>query len=190
MHPLAILCFVLFNPTVAIAAFVLAIASAASLKTAIAWMLALLAGGLVFGTTVAYPGYGSNLLNGGSTGAAYSAIGQLKKFNFAGLKAEFDDITNLQSPTIFKEWMKTVVDGDTVTFEGVMNPADVQTQGLLTNLATAGSAALDYWKISLTNGSVLVFQGYVQDFKFGAEYNKALTFNGTIKIVGNVTATW
>jgi hypothetical protein len=74
--------------------------------------------------------------------------------------------------------------------DGVMNPADPTTQGLLTNLATAGSASLNFWKITLTNGSVLVFQGYVQDFKFGAEYNKAITFSGTIKIVGNVTATW
>ena len=141
-------------------------------------------------TTIAYPGYGSKLASGGTAGSSYVNVGQLKKFNFSGLKAEFDDITNLDSPSIFKEWMKTIVDGDTVAFDGVMNPADVTTQALLTNIATAGSAALFYWKITLTNGSILIFQGYVQDFKFGAEYNKAITFSGAIKIVGNVTATW
>ena len=86
--------------------------------------------------------------------------------------------------------MKTVVDGDTVTYDGVMNPADPTTQALLSNIATPGSAALNYWKITLTNGSTITFQGYVQDFKFGFEYNKAITFSGAIKIVGNVTATW
>lgn len=155
------------------------------------WILAALAAGAgLLGTTIAYPGYGSHLANGGTAGSVYTNIAQLKKVNFNGLKADFDEITNLDSPTIFKEWMKTVVDGTEVSFDGVMNPADAQTQGLLTNLSTAGASALNYWKISLTNGSTLVFQGYVQDFKFGAEYNKAITFSGTLKIVGNVTATW
>lgn len=142
-------------------------------------------------TTTAYQGRGSHLANGGTTGlSGYTNLGQLKKFNFSGLKAEFDEITNLDSPSIFKEWMKTIVDGSDVTFDGVMNPADPTLQALLTNLATAGAAALNFWQITLTNGSTLVFQAYVQEFKFGAEYNKAITFTGALKIVGNVAATW
>jgi predicted secreted protein len=151
---------------------------------------ALAAGAALFGTTIAYPGYGSKLASGGTTGAAYTNVAQLKKVNFSGLKAEFDDITNLDSPSIFKEWMKTIVDGDTVSFDGVMNPADPTTQALLANIGNSGAASLFFWKITLTNGSVLIFQGYVQDFKFGAEYNKAITFSGAIKIVGNITPTW
>jgi predicted secreted protein len=179
LHPIAVVCAI-------------ALAAAAG-KGLLAWLLLLAsiaAAGAIFGTTLAYPGYGSHLASGGTNGAAYTNVAQLKKVNFSGLKAEFDDITNLDSPTIFKEWMKTVVDGDTVTFDGVMNPADPTTQSLLANIALAGSAALYFWKITLTNGSTLVFQGYVQDFKFGAEYNKAITFSGGIKIVGNITATW
>ena len=141
-------------------------------------------------TTTAYPGRGSHLANGGSAGTSYTNIGQLKKFAFNGIKGEFDDITNLDSPDIFKEWMKTIVDGDAVTLDGVMNPADPTMANLLTNLQTAGAAALNYWQITLTDGSTLVFKGYVQDFKFGVEYNKALTFSGTIKIVGAITPTW
>lgn len=156
----------------------------------VALVVAIAAAGALFGTTIAYPGYGSHLGSGGTTGAAYTNVAQLKKINFSGLKADFDEITNLDSPTIFKEYMKTVVDGDTVTFDGVMNPADPTTQALLTNIGTPGLSALFFWKISLTNGSTLVFQGYVSDFKFGAEYNKAITFSGSIKIVGNITTAW
>jgi hypothetical protein len=141
-------------------------------------------------TTTAYPGYGSKLASGGTAGTTYTNVAQLKKCSFSGLKAEFDDITNLDSPSLFKEWMKTVVDGDTVTFDGVMNPADPTTQALLTNLAASGANSLYYWKITLTNGSTLVFQGYVQEMKFNVEYNKAITFSGGIKVVGNITATW
>lgn len=144
----------------------------------------------IFGTTVAYPGYGSHLASGGVAGSSYTNIGQLKKFNFGGLKAEFDDITNMDSPSIFKEWMKTVVDGSDVTFDGVLNPTDVTTQGLLGTISTAGAAALYFWKITTTDGSTFVFQAYVGDFKFGAQYDKAITFSGSLKIVGNITAVW
>jgi predicted secreted protein len=186
MNSLLLCALVLLHP----AAIVLAIVVGFSFAHAIKALLLALCGYAIFGTTVAYPGYGSKLASGGAAGSSYTNIAQLKKVNFSGLKAEFDDITNLDSPTIFKEYMKTVVDGDTVTFDGVLNPADPTSQSLLTNIGTAGSAALYYWRITLTNGSTLIFQGYVQDFKFGAEYNKAITFSGTIKIVGNVTATW
>jgi predicted secreted protein len=168
--------------------FVAALLSA-HVKVLLFW-LAAAASAALFGTTIAFPGYGSKLASGGTTGASYTNIAQLKKVNFSGFKAEFDDITNLDSPTIFKEWLKTVVDGDTITFDGVLNPADPTTQTLLSNISTAGSSALFFWKLSTTDGSTFVFTAYVQDFKFGVEYNKAMTFSGTLKIVGNISATW
>jgi predicted secreted protein len=186
---LALFFVVLLHP-ITIVAVIASIVLGLHFKAVLGWIVSALAAGALFGTTIAYPGYGSHLASGGTTGAAYTNVAQLKKINFSGLKADFDEITNLDSPTIFKEYMKTVVDGDTVTFDGVMNPADPTTQALLTNIATAGSAALFFWRITLTNGSTLTFQGYVSDFKFGAEYNKAITFSGSIKIVGNITTAW
>jgi hypothetical protein len=142
-------------------------------------------------TTTAYPGRGSTLANGGTAGSSYTTLAQLKKFAFSGLKAESDDITNLSSPTINKEWLKTIVDSDNVTFTGVLNPADPTYESLLANLYTAGQAATNYWQITLTDGSVLTFQGFVLDFKpADVEYNKALSFTGTLKITGQVTAVW
>src|SRR5579871_17210 len=194
MFPFA---FVVFTALPAFVA-VFALAALAALKTGIAakvlnFITWLAMAPLFFGTTVAYPGYGSHLATagaGGTSGGPFTNIGQLKKFNFGGLKADFDEITNLDSPTIFKEWMKTVVDGSDVTFDGVLNPTDAPTQGLLTNISTAGSAAAYWWKITTTDNSTFVFQAYVSDFKFGAEYNKAITFSGSLRIVGNITATW
>jgi predicted secreted protein len=142
-------------------------------------------------TTVAYPGYGSKLETSAVLSpASWAKVAQLKKFNFSGLSADFDEITNLDSPTIFKEWMKTTVDGKDLSMDGVMNPNDSSMQSLLTNLATAGSAALVYWKITLTDGSTLVFAAFVSDFSFGVEYNKAITFSAKLKIVGDITPVW
>lgn len=183
------LAITLLHP-ITIVAMLAALILGLNLKAVLAAIVTAIAGGALFGTTIAYPGYGSHLGSGGTTGGSYTNVAQLKKINFSGLKADFDEITNLDSPTIFKEYMKTVVDGDTVTFDGVWNPADPTTQALLTNIGTAGLASLFFWRITLTNGSTLTFQGYVSDFKFGAEYNKAMTFSGSIKIVGNITTAW
>jgi hypothetical protein len=147
-------------------------------------------------TTTAIPGYGGHLANGGATGAAYTNVAQLRRFNFGGLKVEFEDITNLDSPApggaVFKEWLKTLVDGGSIQFDGVLNPADPSTQALMTNLSSAPANALNYWKITLSGGSptTMVFQGYVEEFKVGDEYNKAVPFSGSIKIVGPVTVNW
>lgn len=189
---LALLMVALLHP-VTVIAFVAIAVILLHAKGIFAWLfwLAVAASGALFGTTIAFPGYGSHLANGGTLLAGpYTNVAQLKNVKFNGLKAEFDDITNLDSPSIFKEWLKTVVDGSDVTFDGVLNPSDPTSQGLLTNLSTAGSAALNYWKLTLTNGSTLTFQGYVQDFKLGVEYQKAITFSSAIKIVGNITAAW
>lgn len=146
-------------------------------------------------TTTAIPGYGAHLQNGGTTGSSYTNVAQLKSFDLDGLKVEFEDITNLDSPApggaVFKEWLKTLVDGGSVKIEGVLNPADPSTQALATNQAAAPSAALNFWKIILSNGtSNILFEGYVEQFGLKNEYNKAVPFTGSIKIVGPVTYNW
>jgi len=141
-------------------------------------------------TTTAFPGRGSYLSNGGTAGSAYTRVGQLRKFGPLGGKATFDDITNLDSPTIFMEYLKTLADGSNFAFDGVLNSADPTFQALFTNLQAAGSAALNYWQVTLTDGSTIIFQAYVEAVDFRVEYNKALAFNGNLKIVGAVNATW
>lgn len=141
-------------------------------------------------TTTAFPGRGSYLSNGGTAGTSYTRVGQLRKFGPLGGKADFDDISNLDSPTIFKEYLKTLCDGSALAIDGVMNSADPTFQALFTNLAAAGAAALNYWQITLTDSSTIVFQAYVEMVDFSVEYNKALAFKGSLKIVGAVTPTW
>jgi Lambda phage tail tube protein, TTP len=145
---------------------------------------------VLFGTTVAYPGYGSHLGNGGTAGSSYTNIAQLKKFAFDGIEVDFDEITNLDSPSIWKEWMKTLADAKEVSFDGVLNPTDPTTQGLLTQIGTSGSSALNYWKITTTDGTTIVFTGYVSKFKTGVEYNKAILFSGAVKVTSSPTFTW
>lgn len=141
-------------------------------------------------TTVAYQGRGSHLATS-PDGVSYTNVAQLKTIAFSGAEAAFEDITNLDSPTIFKEWIKTIVDAKDVSFTGILNPADPSTQGLLTQLQAAGSASQYYWKITLPNGSVIAFQGFVSGLNLvNVDYSKALTFSGKIMIVGPIVPTW
>ena len=139
--------------------------------------------------TTAVQGIGGQLLVSASSPVSYTPVAQLKKIVFAGLTVDFDDITNLDSG-IFKEWMKTLVDAKEISFEGVLKPLDTSQQNLLTNIQTAGAAALEYWRVKLAEGSTLDFQGYVADYAPTVEYNKAVFFSGKIKITGGITATW
>lgn len=195
MHPALMFALVSLNPVVLVVVFAAAVFGMMKIKTLIA-LLASLAGYALLGTTVSYPGFGSHLASGGTAGSSYTNVAQLKNADFDGLKVDFDEITNFDSPTggaglaVFKEYIKTVVDGGSCTFDGVLNPADPTSEALFTNLQLNGQTALYFWKLTLTDGSILVFQGYVESFKMKVQYNKAITFSGGIKIVGPITATW
>jgi len=189
MTPLALLALTFVaTPVLALLALgILVLKFAVKRKVAAAIAAALL---FLFGTT-AYPGRGSKLATS-STNSNYVNVAQLQKFAFAGMSAAFEDITNLDSPSIFKEWMKTIVDAKDVSFTGVLDPSNpAGVQGLLTQLQTSGATSLYYWQITLTNGSVLTFQGYVSELMpVSVEYSKALVYSGKIMIVGAVTAAW
>lgn len=140
-------------------------------------------------STTAVQGIGGKLQVSASSPVSYSNVAQLKNITFGGMTVEFDEITNLDSG-LFKEWMKTLVDAKEVSFEGVLKTTDASQQALLTNIQTAGAAALEYWRVLIFGGSTLDFQGYVADYTPKVEYNKAVTFGGKIKITGGITATW
>jgi hypothetical protein len=138
-------------------------------------------------STVAYPGYGSKLEISGSPKVR---VAQIRKFNFPGLKADFEEISNLDSPSVFKEYMKLMIDGGDMPFDGVLDPGNASVASLWTSLQTAGSAALETFIVTLTDGSTLTFDAYVSQFSLGAEYNKVIAFTASLKIVGNVAAVW
>jgi hypothetical protein len=138
-------------------------------------------------TTTAYPGYGSSLQIMSSPPVT---IANIRKFNFPGLKADFEEISNLSSPTINKEYMKLMIDGGDMPFDGVFDPADPAVMTLWDSLKRAGNAALETFRVTFTDGSTLDFQAYVAQFSTGAEYNKVLAFTSSLKIVGDIVASW
>jgi hypothetical protein len=137
--------------------------------------------------TVAYSGRGSKLnLQTASSPATYTEVGQLKKFSFGGIKVTLDDITNLDSPSAFKEVLPTILDPGDVTFDGVLNNLNVSQQDML-NICQA--MTLSNFQITLSDGvTTISFAGYVTEWvPVTVEVNKANAFSGKISITGPVT---
>jgi len=157
------------------------------------WILSLLP--FLFGTTIAQPGFGSTLASGGTAGTSYTTVGQLKNIKFSAGKIKTDDITNLSSPAVgggivYNEFLKVMVDADTVSFDFVLNGADPTQEALLTNLQNSATNSFFYWKITDTFGDVFVFNGYIAEFSPDISFDKAIVGKGSIKVSGPMTVTW
>ena len=138
-------------------------------------------------STTFYPGYGSSL---DIQSSPPIHVAQIRKLNFPGIKADFEDVSNLDTPTIFKEWAKLMLDGGDMPFDGVMDPADPSLADLWLSLKTNGSAALRTFRVTLTDASTADFSAYVGQFAFSVEYNKVIAFNASLKITGDVVCSW
>ncbi len=139
-------------------------------------------------STVAYQGRGSSLNTSDlASPPTLTKIAQLQKFAFSGMSATLEDITNLDSPTAFKEVLPTVIDPKDITFDGICDPANTAWGSLATYLQ---GRTLKHWEIVLTNGTTLSFDGYVTEFvPVSVDAVKALVFSGKISITGAVVIT-
>lgn len=146
-------------------------------------------------STIAFPGFGSKIANGGVSGSSYTNVAQCKNVKLSAGKIKTDDITNLDSPAIgggavYEEILKVLVQADTCTFDFVMNPADPTTEHLLASLQASPTSSFEFWRLTTTDGTTFVFQGYSATFDVDVTFDKAITGKGSVRISGPVTATW
>jgi hypothetical protein len=138
-------------------------------------------------TTTASPGYGSHLGYSNTSFASTTNIGQLKMFDGAGGKGNFDDIFNMDSPDINEEVLKTTIKPGELSLEGVYNGGDpTGFTNLLTQLYLSGQAAQGYWKITLSDTHTIQFRAYVSDLSLKVDAKKAITFSAKLMITGGI----
>lgn len=147
-------------------------------------------------SSIAVPGFGTKLANGGTSGASYTNIAQVTDVKLPIGKIKTDDITNFDSPTsggggaVYAEFIKTMVEAGSVSFGMVFSPTDPTQQAVAANLQASPTTALNYWKLTSQDGTTFVFQGMIEsddpDFKF----DKAVIGKASIKVSGPITITW
>lgn len=138
--------------------------------------------------TVAYQGRGCKLnLQTSVSPVVYTEVGQLSSVKMGGLKSGTIDITNLDSPSGFKEITPGIIDPGEISFDGILNPANSSIANLL---ALLQAQTLSYWDLALSDGVTHVrFYGYVTEYAPVSDVavGKALTFSGKITLTGQVT---
>jgi hypothetical protein len=147
-------------------------------------------------SSIAVPGFGSKLANGGSSGSSYTNVAQVTDVKLPIGKIKTDDITNFDSPTsggggaVYQEYIKTMVDAGSVSFGIVFSPTDPTQQAVAANLQASPTTALNFWRLTSQDGSTFVFQGYIEGDDFDFKFDKAVVAKASIKVSGPITITW
>jgi predicted secreted protein len=137
--------------------------------------------------SAAYAGRGTQLQRGnGASPEVFTTIAELKKVTRAGSKADLADVTNMDSPTAYREKLPTLVDPGEVNFEGNYVPNDGSQQTAFTDF---GSQAKHNWQIVLPNSlGTWSFAGYITAYDVpDSQVDKEVTFSGKLTITGAPT---
>jgi len=145
-------------------------------------------------STAFVTGKGSTLsiATAGSGTLTYTEVKQIKTTQYSGTKMDTEDITNMDSPGAFREYAPTLNDGGQLAVSGVFDPAD---PGQLMFSAAFNAQTLISVKHQFapasgqTVGFLRTFVGYVTENTLDLQFDKSSTFNGTLKITGQITDT-
>lgn len=146
-------------------------------------------------SSIAVPGFGTKLANGGTAGSSYTNVAQVKNVKLPLGKMKEDDITNFDSPTVgggavYQEIIKTMVEADSVTFDIVFSPTDPTQQAVAANLQASPTTSLNYWRLTTQDGTTFVFQGFISGDELDLNYDKAVVGKASIRVSGPMIITW
>lgn len=121
-------------------------------------------------------------------GTTFIPVPQIKALTFSGSKSDLEDITNMNSIGAFREYAPTLLDSGQVSFNGVFDPVGTG-QTALHGAFTAQTLVfckLQFPKASdqTATGFLRTFTAYVSEFNIDAQFDKASTLSGVLKITG------
>jgi len=120
-------------------------------------------------------------------GATYTKIGEAIKIDNSGMKADLADVTNMDSPSSFKEYLPTLLDGGEVKIDCNFVNTDAIQNDLMNDFT---GQTLLYWRVQLPSArGKFEFQGYITGLDTSLDVPKQATRAVTIKITGPNTWT-
>jgi predicted secreted protein len=130
--------------------------------------------------TQAFKGQGTQLQRVGVT------VAEIINIDGPDGKAEFDDCTNMDSPSAFKEWIPTLLDSGELSFTGNFIGAADASQAQL--IADFNAQTLSTWTVLFPGGKGQIdFSAYVGQFSLKVPHDKKVDFSSKLKITGPVT---
>jgi len=140
--------------------------------------------------SIAFTGKGARL-SVSIDGTTFTLVKQLQKISSSGQKANFAEITNLDSPNAFIERIPTTLDSGTLSATVVANPNDAGQLMLLAafQAQTKLTCKLQYPPVGAqTTGLLKTFSAYVSSAPMpSASVTDASTFDVELTITGPVS---
>lgn len=111
-------------------------------------------------------------------------VGGLTSIGAIGLESDEIDITTLDSPNNFKEFIPGFKDGGEVEFAGIAKD-ETSMEKLYT---LANTQTTEKWIVKYPSGSTWEFEAFVKSFKDGEKTTEGkMEFTGTLRISGAPT---
>jgi predicted secreted protein len=130
---------------------------------------------------------GTQLQRSPDGGTTFVTIAEVLKIQRSGSKADLADVTNMDSPSNFREYLATLLDSGEISFECNFIPGSTIQA---TMLADFNGQVLSTWKIELpSTAGHWVFTAWVASDDFDLPIDKQATKSVKLKITGAVTYT-
>jgi hypothetical protein len=138
-------------------------------------------------------GKGGVLLISTDGGATWTAIKQIRRILYRGSKADFDEVTTLDSG-VYREWAPILKTAGTVGFQAVW--AENDPGQAIASLAYKQQTLCAFQHLfpprqGQVVGAMRMFFGYLAgEPQIEATHDKASLFSGSIKVTGGFVDTW
>lgn len=134
-------------------------------------------------------GYGTLLQL--SIGGTYTTVAEITSINGVGVVREFTDVTHMESPDAYHEFIATLKQSNDISLEANFLPANATQQALLGVSAATWMAddTKQLFKIIFTDTATTTasFSGWAQNFSIGAPVDGKTAASFTIKVTGPIT---
>lgn len=136
----------------------------------------------------AFKAQGSILQTDQGLGGGFTEIAEITKIARTGGKSDLQDVTNMDSPSSYREFLPTLLDAGDIAMDGnYLGNQDASQQTFQTMF---DNQTLAVWQIVLPNSfGTWQFSAYVSAFDFDLPHDKQATFSAKLKITGAPTFT-
>lgn len=113
-------------------------------------------------------------------------IAHLTSIGEIGIESEEIDVTDLDSPEDFKEYIAGTKDAGEVSLAGNIHEETIVEK----MLSLANSRSVESWKVTYPSGATWTFSGFIKSFKDGEKTSDGIaSFTATIRVSGAPTYT-
>ncbi len=123
-------------------------------------------------------------MSDGLSPEGFDTISEVRNIGVPSIKLDFDEVTNLDSTSEYREYIPTLKDGGELDATANFLPDDETHQDFQ---AAIEARTLKNWRVEYPDGGYHYFQGYAAEYKPDVQFDKAMTVTLKIRVTGPVS---